>query len=242
MEATKEGYSYEEKSDISSEIWKKDDASVAREQKITKLKTCTFFFNYNYCKFGSNCKYEHVKRESKNARTPMQYNMRKSKQVANKNESRNLDKPTNLRQNCRYFNVGTCRKGDDCEFLHSGELIINEIGALSISSQSQNCTKKYFSKNGPSKTKTSMPLCYYFKKGLCHRGDSCKFYHQNKSSSYHGKMKDPNKSPLSDKSIMPVTESSTEEKTVPFTNKHLNACDLTSLTSNDISQLRFVFI
>ncbi|XP_054714815.1 uncharacterized protein LOC129224392 [Uloborus diversus] len=76
---------------------------------------------------------------------------------------------------CKYYKAGYCRNSD-CLFQHSYRFYNNfkqrHSGILQNEGYS---TKTYVNRN--SKQTKSVPLCKYYKRGLCRNGDQCKFYH-----------------------------------------------------------------
>lgn len=232
------------------EISKNIDASnKLKPGNATKSRTCTFYYNYGFCKFGNNCKYKHFKKgtekskhASKDQKPSTPQNVPKNRQIENQDEVQNSDTQTISKEVCRYFKLGDCKKGDKCEYLHSVDLISSEMTSLSLSSLSQTIPRKVFSSSGRSSKKRT--LCYYFKKGLCYKGDSCRYYHHSKShfnksdNLCNVNTENGSNSAILDKSIIYVNDNSTANRSSCNFRRTFNIFDLSSLTEDAVSELR----
>lgn len=158
----------------------------------SQRKLCNYFSKYGYCKFGKSCMYIHVRKKDESKKKSVQLNKRQSKVPVEPVENKELhlnnslmpivlkesNQETTSRDICRYYKAGNCSK-NECYFLHTDNS--NDEG-VTCSSSSGNVSRKFYSASSRTSKKKYIPVCYYFKRGLCRKGDSCKFFHRNRSS------------------------------------------------------------
>lgn len=230
-----------------------DTADKLKCGSTTKSRTCLYYYNYGYCKFGNNCKFKHfrkgvknVKRASTDKKVSTLQTAQKNKQVENQEALQSSNSGTGVtvpKENCRYFKLGDCKKGDKCEYLHSLDVINSELSSLTLSPESQNIPKKVFSSSGRSAKKRT--LCYYFKKGLCNKGDDCRYYHNKKplkkldnSFNVQTEYVANNTSPI--KKV--GNENASAARNSSNFRRTFNIFDLSSLTDDAITELRLIFL
>lgn len=259
METTKRDPSFISEKEIDTpndncnEILSNSDASEKiKPENTAELRTCSFFYNNGFCKFGNKCRYKHMKRVSennehfiRNKKSSVPRNVHKNKKLEDENilrDSNNLPSPQQI---CKYLMLGSCKKGDNCEYLHSFDLINSEMNSLTISSQSQNIPKKILSSSDKSKKR---PVCYYFKKGYCYKGDSCKYYHPQKNhskgpdnfNSFHAENDSNNF--FRDRDLKPMNKNSSMNRNSSNYRRTFNVYHASSLTPDIIFELRLLFL
>lgn len=221
-----------------NEISSNSDVSEKNKPgNISKFTTtCSFFYNNGYCKFGNKCRYKHLKKSLDKTKQFMKN--QKPSVPRNVHENRYSNRLNPSKQICKFSMIGDCKKGDNCEYLHSLGVLNSDMNSLTISSVSQNIPKKIFSSSDKSKKK---PLCYYFKKGFCYNGDSCKYYHAQKI--YSRPLESSNS--FQAEKICNNPSFDTDVKSVSRTNSNfrrtLNVYDASALTPDSISELRLLF-
>lgn len=74
---------------------------------------------------------------------------------------------------CKYWENGACQKGNDCNFLHEGEIHVkNELCKYFLTGC---CMRGEIC--GYSHDTSKFPCKYYHGVGVCNSGDECKFSH-----------------------------------------------------------------
>ena len=74
-------------------------------------------------------------------------------------------------KNCKYYSLGTCKKGETCPFAHDSSTILGETKPLDTESKSAD------NRNGESKHENSLKKCRFYSLGKCKKGDACPFTH-----------------------------------------------------------------
>ncbi|GFQ96568.1 uncharacterized protein C18H10.09 [Trichonephila clavata] len=162
----------------------------SQQQQVSNL--CYFYSNYGYCKYGQNCKFLHRRTNYFPAKSTQkeffsQKFSRKSNVIkkTSPSETRSVTSfqtkynSTLVNQkftkpSCRYFKAGRCEKQENCLYNHDVEKYnLNEL-PQSTKDLKVNASTKIVSK------RRSIPVCYYFKRGLCQNGDNCKYFHNPK--------------------------------------------------------------
>ena len=115
-------------------------------------KPCNFFANGN-CKKGDQCPFLH-------SEAIMDDNNQNNHMNHMKNVNMNQMNNMKISKPCNYFANGTCKKGDNCQFIHSGEIISNN---------SQQIKAPYINENKSFGGK----ICRKFHEGKCDN-ENCK--------------------------------------------------------------------
>jgi CCCH-type zinc finger protein/zinc finger (C-x8-C-x5-C-x3-H type) protein/Nab2-type zinc finger RNA-binding protein len=78
---------------------------------------------------------------------------------------------------CRFFILGICKKGDSCDFNHERPINLQpQFGANSPALPQR--LKSNHSDPFPLHERTgSTPTCRFFLRGLCNKGDNCRYIH-----------------------------------------------------------------
>lgn len=223
-------------------------------------KLCMYYSNYEYCRFGNNCKFSHRRETASHEFVSKQYTTSKVEKNQNKkipsvlpiknkfpnereqylSNPRNTD---NYKKPCRYYKAGNCEKSDECLFSHS----FNKNTRTMASSQAMLSTAQNISRT--SAKKMSVPVCQYFKRGFCNNGDRCKFYHPQKYPQNVGRFSTSDKNQISQSEEIDHKEIAcssgsgkvcmeNEENSVINALAQNNSCDTTceSIDKNDIEK------
>ncbi|KAG8185484.1 hypothetical protein JTE90_019742 [Oedothorax gibbosus] len=150
-------------------------------------KLCTYYSNFEFCRFGDSCKFLHLRQNASKQFVPKRHTGSKNKMPSTNSKSFSIEdqisnaphNPSTSKKPCHYFKAGTCDRGDKCLFSHT------------FNNNSQQCPTPqsfiYTARNSsrvPNAKKISIPICWYFKRGYCKDGDRCKFYHPQKPFPY----------------------------------------------------------
>ncbi|GFT39066.1 uncharacterized protein C18H10.09 [Trichonephila clavipes] len=169
----------------------------SQQQKVSSL--CYFYSNYGYCKYGQNCKFLHRRKNYITAKStqkeffPQEFSRRKNViKKTSPSETRSttsfqtkyssIVSPNFTKRPCRYFKAGSCEK-ENCLYNHDVEKYNLKELPQSTKDLKLNASTKIVSK------RRYIPVCYYFKRGLCQNGDNCKYFHnpkyENSDLSHH---------------------------------------------------------
>lgn len=252
--------SFDKESDAA---YNESHTSTADGTNRRPTKPCMYYSNYEYCRFGNNCKFLHRRETTSKEFVSRQYTTSKVERNQNKkipsvlaikkkfpNErDQNLSNPPNTdnyKKSCRYYKAGNCDKGDECLFSHS----FNKNTSMVASLQAMPNTTKNISQT--SAKKMSVPVCQYFRRGFCNSGDRCKFYHPQTypQNVKVGRLSTSDKNQISQckeidrKEVACLSGSGkdcveNEENSVINAGAQNNSCDTTSesIDKNDIEKL-----
>ncbi|CAL1265383.1 unnamed protein product [Larinioides sclopetarius] len=171
--------------------------NLKKTPHVSNSKFCTFYLNYGFCKFGQNCKFLHRRRyysSNKPAQRKSEYlkrdaltlpqKERKNTEVTSREyySNRTTTHKNLQKQTCRYYKAGQCEKGENCLYNHN---IDSDNFKTDVTvPQNKKGNLNSVSNVGTSKKK-SIPICHYFRRGSCQKGDQCKYYHNPKYQQEH---------------------------------------------------------
>ncbi|GBM10405.1 Uncharacterized protein C18H10.09 [Araneus ventricosus] len=180
---------------------------------ISNSKLCSFYSNYGFCKFGQNCKFLHRRKYSSNKPAQIKSASLKSDALTLPQKGgKNADAPSreynsnrttthknHQKRTCRYYRLGQCEKGENCLYNHNLDSYNFKLDVTIPKNRKDHLTN---GSNVAACKKKSIPICHYFRRGSCLKGDQCKYYHNPKYQKEHlNPSSDTNENNLADHQI-----------------------------------------
>lgn len=163
-------------------VLEEDHSSVVssvKNSRVKKYQSCKFYYKFGNCRYGEECQFLHDKGYER-TNLPGIKNLDVIGDDACVSQISDIRSSVNKQYfskgHSQYFEGSTHKNRDEFQYCPR-----HDKGNFS-KYMPYNSRRNKISSSKFTSSKYSVPVCNYFKRGFCHNGDNCKFYHPIQNS------------------------------------------------------------